>query len=510
MEAFPWWSDEHKRLAQEVRQVVDKLIPRAEEAWWKREFPWDIVQLLAQKGYFGAGIPKKYGGMGLGTTGTAIVAEEIFRLPGAGMGAFGASMLGGVHQIEKFGTEEQKVNFLTRAAQGELGAVAVTEPFAGTDVAGIETTARRDGDKYVITGKKRFVTGVGVASRYMLYARTSDDPEDVRTYRHLTGFIVEKGMDGFTVELVNELIGLDNTLNGYLNLDEVRVPIANRIGEEGQGWQLMMTGFNYERVLCAMLAVAGIREAIRAVVPYAQRRIQFGRPTIDLPTNQFKIADMLTKLRLSRLSAYYAAYLLDLGWDAAVECSTSKLLSCDMLMEVALEAVQTMGGDGVTKFYPLERIVREAKIHQIAGGTAEAMKLLIFRMGLREMADELAMTYRVRHDELGVPLPGVPGPSGPNIDEDAVLRVLAEDYRVNPGLYMTREDLQARFTVAQEEFNKELDKVLISLEEKKLVKLYRKNNRIELAKATYEGLKQAYPPEYYQWFPSWVDKNDLF
>lgn len=510
MEGFPWWSEEHKKLAEEVREVVDELIPRAEEAWWKREFPWDIVRLLAEKGYFGAGIPKKYGGMGLGATGTAIVAEEVFRLPGAGMGAFGASMLGGVHQIERFGTEEQKMNFLARAAKGELGAVAVTEPFAGTDVAGIETTARRDGDKYVISGKKRFVTGVGVASRYMLYARTSDDPEDVRRYRHLTGFIVEKGMNGFTVERVNELIGLDNTLNGYLNLDEVRVPMANRIGEEGQGWQLMMTGFNYERVLCAILAVVGIREAIKAVIPYTQRRIQFGRPTIELPTNQFKIADMLTKLKLSRLSAYYAAHLLDLGRDAAVECSVSKLFGCDMLMEVGLEAVQVMGGDGVTKFYPLERIVREAKIDQIAGGTAEAMKLLIFRLGLREMAGELAMPHRVRHGDLGVPLPAVSAPVEAEVGEDAVLKVLADDYRVNPGLYMTREDLQTRFAVEGELLDAKLDEVLVSLEKKRLVKLYRKGNKIELAKATYEGLKQAHPLDYYQWFPSWVDENNLF
>lgn len=507
MEAFPWWTDAQKKLAGEVKEFVDGLMPRAEEAWWKREFPWDIVNKIAEKGYFGAGVAKKYGGMGLGVTGTTIACEEICRMPAIGMGAFGASMLGGVHQIEAFGTEEQKAKFLARVAKGELGAVAVTEPFAGTDVAGIETTARRDGDRYILTGKKRFVTGAGVASRYMLYARTSDDPEAVRKYQHLTGFIIEKGMPGFTTEKINELIGLDNILNGCLNLDEVPVPVENRISKEGDGWRLMMTGFNYERVICSALSIASLREAIKAVVPYTQRRIQFGKPTMELPTNQFKIAEMLAKLKLSRLATYYAAYLMDLGQQAAVECSVSKLFSGDAMVQVSLEAVQVMGGDGITKFYPLERMIRDGKIGQIAGGTSEAMKLLIYRIGLREMADELKMPHRITHEELGVPMPVV-GASAkqPQIDDNKLLKVLAEDYRVNPGLYMSREDLKEQFDVGDEE----LDRVLVSLEQKKLAKLYRRRGIIELAKATYEGLRKANPPEYYRWFPSWVRKEDIF
>jgi alkylation response protein AidB-like acyl-CoA dehydrogenase len=509
VQAFPWWSEEHRRLKEEVRQAVEELVPRAEEAWYKREFPWDVVRALAERGYFGAGIPKEYGGMGLGVTGTAIVGEEVFRLPGAGMGAFGASMLGGVHQIEKFGTEEQKKRFLSRAASGELGAVAATESFAGTDVAGMETRARRDGNYYVITGKKRFITGAGVASRYMLYARTSDDPEDVRRYRHLTGFIVEKGMEGFTVERINELIGLDNTYNGTLNLEEVRVPLENRIGEEGQGWELMVTGFNYERVLCAILAVALMREALSIVIPYTRRRVQFGRPTLELPTNQFKIAEMLTKLKLARLYAYYAAYLLDLGEEPAADCSAAKLASGDMLMEVVLEAVQVMGGDGVTKFYPLERILREAKIHQIAGGTSEAMKLLIFRAGLKELEAELATRHRVWDARLNFPLPAPPAPPAGEVSEEALLEILAEDYRVNPGLYMAIEDLAARFA-DPEVARGRVEEVLARLEEKGLVKLYRRNGPVELAKATYEGLRKAHPPEYYRWTPNWAEEQNLF
>jgi alkylation response protein AidB-like acyl-CoA dehydrogenase len=478
MEAFFWWTDEQKKLAVEAKEFVDELMPRAEEASRKQEFPWDIVDSIASRGYFGAGIAKEYGGTGLGVTGACIITEEISRMPALGPGIFVASMLGGVHQIKEFGTEGQKARFLARVVKGELGAVALTEPFVGTDAAGIETTARRDGNRYIINGKKRFVTGAGTASRYM-----------------------------FTVEKINELIGLDNIHNGYLNLDEVPVPVDNRIGDEGQGWQIMMSGLNYERVICASLAVGGFRELLKSVVSYGQRRVQFGQPTTNMPTNQFKIADMLTDLKLARLSTYYAAHLLDLGQTAAVEASISKLYGADRLMHASVEAIQVMGGDGVTKFYPLDRILREAKTAQIAGGTSEAMKLLIYRMGLREMAEELKMPHRVIHEELGVPMPTSAAPAKqPRIDDNRLLKVLAEDYRVNPGLYMSREDLKGQFDVSDEE----LDRVLVSLEEKKLVKLYRRRGIIELAKATYQGLKKANPPEYYRWFPPRVRKEDIF
>jgi alkylation response protein AidB-like acyl-CoA dehydrogenase len=507
VEHFSWWTEEQKKLAVSVKEFVDALMPRAEEASWKKEFPWDIVDSIASRGYFGAGVAREYGGMGLGVTGACIANEEIGRMPALGPGIFSATMLGGVHQVTEFGTEEQKAKFLTRVAKGELGAIALTEPFVGTDAAGIETTARRDGDIYIINGKKRFVTGAGVASRYMLYAKTSDKPEDIRRNRHITGFIVEKGMPGFTVEKINELIGLDNILNGYLNLDEVPVPVDNRIGDEGQGWQIMMAGLNYERVICASLAVGGFRELLKSVVSYGQRRIQFGQPTINIPTNQFKVADMLLELKLAKLSTYYAAHLLDSGQPAAVESSICKLYGTDMLMHASVEAVQVMGGDGATKFYPLDRIMREAKTAQIAGGTSEAMKLLIYRMGLKEMADELKMPRRVIHEELGVPMPVAAAPAKQlQIDDNKLLKVLAEDYRVNPGLYMSREDLKAQFDVE----NEELDRVLVSLEEKKLVKLYRRRGIIELAKATYEGLKKANPLEYYRWFPPRVRKEDIF
>jgi alkylation response protein AidB-like acyl-CoA dehydrogenase len=451
-------------------------------------------------------VPKEYGGMGLGATGTSIVIEGMSCVPGI-IYVLGASMMGGLHQIIEFGSEEQKKRFLPRIVKGELGVISITEPFVGTDASAIETVARREGDYYILFGKKRFNTGIGVGRRHMLYARTNDAPEAVSRYRHLTGFIVEKGMPGFTVEKVNEIIGFDNTPNGYLNLDGVRVPVENRIGEEGEGWRVMTSGLNFERTIISASTLGIYRIALRTVVGYAQRRIQFGKPTIDLVSNQFKIADLMINLKLARLATFYAAHLFDIGQEGTIESSVGKIFNSDKCIESILDAIQVMGADGVTKFYPLERLLQEAKLNQIAGGTSEALKLVIYRAGLRQMSDEWSISHRVIHPELGVPVSASGKPAKQSkIDEDGLLKVLAEDYRVNPGLYMSRKDLKDRFDVDDQT----LDGLLMILEQKNWVKLYRGRKGIELVKATYEGLNRANPIEYYQWYPSWVKKENIF
>jgi len=504
MKSFTWWSDEHRKLANELGEFVDKVKPRAEKAWWKREFPWDIVDEMARRGYFGIPISKEYGGAGLGASGACIAVEETIRIPGVGM-IFMTSMLSALH-ISECATEEQRKEFLPRILGGELCGIAITEPFVGTDAFSMSTTARPDGDRYIITGKKRFITGAGLASIYTLYARTSHDPEDIRRRRHLTCFLIDKGLPGFTVEKINELIGIDNLPNGYLNLDEVPVPVSRRVGGEGEGTKIMLKGLDLERVIVSAQSITALNEAIRAVVPYAQRRIQYGKPTIDMPTNRFKIADMIINLTLARLITYYTAHLIDLGQVASVESLVSKVFNADMAMKTSVEATQVMGGDGVTKFYPVERTVRDSKIGQIAGGTNEVIRDVIYRIGLREMAEDLKMPHMVIDEELGVPIPATRLKKQSRCSEDSVLMVLAEDYRVNPGLYMSREDLKEMFEVGVEE----LDQVMASLEQKGLVQLYRHGPEITLAKATYEGLRKANPLEYYRWFPSWVRSEDMF
>jgi alkylation response protein AidB-like acyl-CoA dehydrogenase len=416
-------------------------------------------------------------------------------------------MLGGLRQIIEYGTQEQKERFLPRIAKGETGAIVITEPFVGTDAAAIETSARLEGDVYVLNGKKRFIVAAGVADRHMLYARTSNSPDDIRAHKHLTAFIVEKGAPGLTVEKINEIIGFDNIQNGVLNFENVPVPAANRIGKEGEGWRVMTAGLNFERTLICAQATGWASEALRNAVPFAQRRIQFGRPTIDIPENQFKIANLVSKVKIARILTYYTAHLWDLGWDITLESNVAKVYICEGALQASLDAMQVMGGDALTPFYPVEEIMKVSKIENIAGGTMEACRLVIFRTAVRQWADEFKMRRRVIHEKLGVPVPAASLPEKQKqIDEEKVLGLLAEDYRVNPGLHMSTGDMREYFDVE----TARLEEVLLTLENKGLVKLYRSKKGIELAKATYDGLDKAHPAEYYRWYPSWITKDRIF
>jgi alkylation response protein AidB-like acyl-CoA dehydrogenase len=418
-------------------------------------------------------------------------------------------MFGGVEQLLAFGSEGQKGKWLPKIAKGEvIGAVCITEPFVGSDAAGIETTARREGNKYVLNGKKRFITNAGLADIYVVYARTSEKPEDKAKYQHLTAFLVEKGTPGFSVERINELSGWSGLPNGFLDFDEVKVAAESCIGGEGAGWKVMMTGLNFERVVFSAGMLGPMRESIRHAVAYTQRRLQFDKPTIDMPTNQSKIAEMLSGLYTSRLLVYHAAYLLDQHKDAMVEAATAKLFTSDTFERLISDSVQVMGGDGCTRFYPVEGHLRDAKVNQIGAGTNQVMRLVIFRGGLKAMSKDLKMPQRRVHEKLKVPTSTAKPLPKLEASEDNVLKVLAEDYMVNPGLYMAREDLKERLTDSNDE---NLDKVLGTLESRKLVKLYKDGRGlIALVKATYEGLRKARPLEKYKWYPEWLSPDFIF
>jgi alkylation response protein AidB-like acyl-CoA dehydrogenase len=506
MDSFPWWSEEHKKLAEDVSKFTEEMMPRDAESRWKREFPWDIFEKVGERGYTGAPVPKEYGGMGLGATGACIVLEELCRMPGPGRIVVG-NMIGGLRQILEFGSEEQKRRFLPRIAKGEIGAIVITEPVAGTDAAAIETKARREGGGYILNGKKRYIVSAGVANRYFVYARTSNNPDDIAKYRHLSAFVVEKGTPGLSVEKLNEIIGFENIQNGVLDFDDVYVPVANRIGEEGEGWKIMTAGLNFERTMICAMTLGWQRELLCNTVPYAERRVQFGRPTIDIPANQTKIADLITRLTIARVATYYAAYLWDLGADVTVQANATKIYCAETALQSSLDAIQAMGGDGVTPFYPLQAFMQVAKVENIAGGTMEACRLVVFRSGLRQLAEKVKMPRRVIHEELGVPVPAYGAiERETNAGEDTVLQRLAEDYRINPGLYMSREDI----TQYLDADDTRLDELLTTLEAKGLVKLYRTKKGITLAKATYEGLSHAHPKEYYRWFPAWANQDSIF
>jgi len=341
----------------------------------------------------------------------------------------------------------------------------------------------------------------------MVYARTSEDPEDRNRYKHLTGFIVEKGLPGFSVEKINEIIGFENIQNGVLDFKNVPVPVENRIGAEGEGWRVMTAGLNFERSLICAQTVGWMGELLRNVVPYAERRVQFGKPTLSFTNNQFKVADMLMRLKIARLLTYHTAHLWDLGWDITLESNMAKVYNCEGVLASSLDAIQVMGGDGLTPFYPLSAIMQVSKVENIAGGTMEACRMVIQRTGIRQMAEDLKMPRRVIHETLGVPVPATEPPERlKGANEESLLKVLAEDYRVNPGLHMSREDLKLFFEVE----DAALDELLLGMEKKGWVKLLRDKRGIALAKATYEGLEQAYPEDHYRWFPTWTREETIF
>ena len=509
MELYSWWNDQQKMLMEDAKAFADRSIPRGEEVFWTKKFPTDLLTQVAQKGWFGAVIPKQYDGMDVGVTGVSIIAEELGRICSALSEAYSVSMFGGVEQLLTFGTEEQKRKWLPRIAKGELvGAVCITEPSVGSDAAGIETKAMREGKDYVLNGKKRFITNAGLADVYVVYARTSEKPEDKAKYQHLTAFLVEKKTPGFSVEKINELSGWIGLPNGSLDFDNVKVPPENLIGSEGAGWKVMMAGLNFERVVYSAAMLGPMRESIRHAVAYAQRRIQFDKPTIDIPTNQAKIAEMISQLYTSRLLVYYAAHLLDQHKDAMVEAANAKRFTSDTYEKLISGAIQVMGGDGWTRFYPLETYLRDAKVNQIGAGTNDIMKLVIFRGGLKAMAKDLKMPNRRVHAKIKVPISTTEPLAQLEATEPNMLKILAEDYIVNPGLYMSKEDLKEKLGEAD---YTGLDEILKNLESKGLVRLYRDAKKtIALAKATYDGLRKAEPLEKFKWYPEWLDKNFIF
>jgi hypothetical protein len=236
--------------------------------------------------------------------------------------------------------------------------------------------------------------------------------------------------------------------------------------------------------------------------------MQFGKPTADMPTNQAKIAEMLAGLHTSRLLVYHAAHLLDMHKEAMVDAATAKLFTSEMYENLISTAVMVMGGDGWTRFYPVESYLRDAKVNQIGAGTNDIMKLVILRGGLKALGKDLRMPQRKIDEKLGVPISTSEPLPKMNTDEKNVLQMLAEDYQTNPGLFMSREDIKDRLNDATDD---KLNQVLESLESKELVKLYRDGRgSITLVKATYDGLRKTSPLEKFKWYPDWLDKNFIF
>ncbi len=375
------YSDEERMVQDLARRLAqEKIAPRAAEIDAREEFPHDLVQLLAEHGLFGLVVPEELGGSGAGVIAFLLAVEEIARACAATGTIFAGQYLG-MYPILLAGTEEQKQRFLPALARGDrLAAFALTEPEAGSDVAAIQTTARLDGAAYVLSGAKQFITSGDVAHVLTVFASTDRS----LGHRGLSVFVVEEGTPGFRVTRVEKKMGIRGSTTAALEFQDCRVPVANRLGAEGQGFKIAMQVLDRARPSVAAIAVGIAQAALDHSLEYAQTRKQFGQPIGSFQAIQFMLADMAMEIHLARLSYLYAAHLIRTGSERyTLPAAVAKCYASEVAMRAATNAVQIFGGYGYTREYPVERLMRDAKITQIYEGTSEIQRIVIANQLLR-------------------------------------------------------------------------------------------------------------------------------
>jgi alkylation response protein AidB-like acyl-CoA dehydrogenase len=361
-----------------IRQIVaERVAPRAAEIDAKAEYPWDLRKLFAEQDLLGLPFPTEYGGTGTGTLMLNVAIEEIARACASTALILMIQELGTL-PIQLFGSEELKQRFLPRCASGEWSpAFALSEPEAGSDPGGMITRAVRDGDEWVINGTKNWITNLGVADFYVVFAKT--DPSAGRS-RGVSAFVVEADRPGFSVGKLEHKLGIKGSPTGQPIFEDVRVPAGNLIGEEGRGMHVALGTLDHSRLGVAAQAVGIAQGATDHAAAYARERRQFGQAIADFQGIQFKLADMETRTAAARELLYRACAKIDRGEaDAGKYSAMAKLFASDTAMAVTVEAVQVLGGYGYVSEYPVERYMRDAKITQIYEGTNEIQRLVIAR-----------------------------------------------------------------------------------------------------------------------------------
>ncbi|MGK5511041.1 acyl-CoA dehydrogenase [Brevibacillus formosus] len=375
-------TEEHDMMRKMIRDFAENQVaPTAAERDEEERFDRSIFEQMAELGLTGIPWPEQYGGAGADYLSYVIAVEELSRVDASIGVTLSAHVSLASWPIYKFGTEEQKQKFLRPLAEGKkMGAYCLTEAGSGSDSAGMRTTAVRDGDHYILNGTKIFITNAGEAEIYIVFAVTQ--PE--LNHKGITAFIVEKGMDGFTMGKKEKKLGIRSSPTLAVNFEDVRVPVENRLGEEGQGFKIAMMTLDGGRNGIAAQALGIAQGAYEHARNYAKERSQFGKPIASLQAIQFKLADMATKIEASRLLTYQAAWLEDQGLPYGKASAMSKVFAGDTAMEVTTEAVQVFGGYGYTREYPVERFMRDAKITQIYEGTNEIQRVVISNFLLKE------------------------------------------------------------------------------------------------------------------------------
>jgi len=369
--------EEHRMIREMVRDFAEKEIePRAAEIDRTGEFPWDTIGKMGELGLMGIPFPEEWGGAGADTLAYSIGVEEVSRVCGSTGITLAAHTSLGTYPIFDFGTEEQRQKYLPRLASGKaLGAFGLTEPGAGSDAGGTETTAVRDGNEWVLNGRKCFITSASLAEVTVCTAVT----EKGKGTHGISAFLVEKGTPGFSPGKKEDKLGLRGSDTSELMLEDCRIPAAALLGKEGEGFKIFMATLDGGRISIGAMALGIAQGAFDASVKYAQERKQFGREIGRFQGIQNMLADMATEIEAARHLVYHASALKDRKKPFSRESAMAKLFASEVAMRATTKAIQIHGGYGYMKDYPVERYFRDAKLCEIGEGTSEIQRLVIAR-----------------------------------------------------------------------------------------------------------------------------------
>jgi len=367
-------TEEQEAIRDMARKFADQEIaPHAIHFDEKDEFPWEIVKKLHEVGLLTVGVPEEFGGPGIDFIGQAVVCEELAR-GDAGVGTTVlASCLLGADPVTIGGTDDQKRRFFDVLNKGGLGAFCLTEPGAGSDAAALSMTAKLDGDVYILNGTKQFITNGGVADYYTVFATTDKKLK----HKGIVGFMVDRHSPGISIGKKENKLGIRTSDTSQVVFEDVRVPVENRLWNEGEGFKLCMMTLDMSRPMIAALAVGNAQAAFDCALRYAKDRVAFGKPIATLQAIQFMLADMAMEIEASRLLIWKACWLKMQGKPFGLAASLSKAYSADMGMKVTTDAVQILGGYGYSKEYPAEKCMRDAKIMQLYEGTSQIQRVVI-------------------------------------------------------------------------------------------------------------------------------------
>ena len=376
-------NEEQKMIQDTIRKFADEEIaPVAAEYDKKGEFPRHVFEKLAGLGFMGTPIPEEYGGAGFDYISHAIVAEEIGRADSSMRGTYSVQVSLVELPIFKFASEEQKKKYLPKLTSGEwIGCFGLTEPDAGSDPASMATTAKEDGDYYVLNGQKTWITNAGLADLAIVYAKT--DPE--AGAKGITAFFVERGYDGFSTSDLHDKLGLRASNTGEIFLEDCRVPKENVIGEVNKGFKVALGTLDFGRYTVAAGCVGSAQGCIDICKEHAKQRVQFGKPIASFQLVQQMIADMVVECEAGRLLVYRAGHLKNKDVPNTRETSIAKYYCSEMVNRVAYKAIQIHGGYGFSGEYPVERFYRDARINTLYEGTSQIQQLIIgaFELGIR-------------------------------------------------------------------------------------------------------------------------------